>query len=133
MSGSNDPIADLLTKIRNAQTAKQRFVDLPWSKMKEAIVKILKGEGFVAHYLVKEEDRKMTMRVFLKYGPDRKAVINGLKRVSRVSCRKYVTADEIPTIMGGMGISIVSTSQGVLDGKTAKEKRAGGELLCIAW
>ncbi len=129
----SDPIADLLTRIRNASTARHRYLDVSWSKMREAIVKILKENGFVAHFLVKEENKKKTMRIFLKYTPQREPVINGLKRVSKPSLRRYVTHNEIPRVLGGMGISIVSTSSGVIDGKTARGKKIGGELLCLAW
>ncbi|MCH9627626.1 MAG: 30S ribosomal protein S8 [Chlamydiales bacterium] len=129
----SDPIADLLTRIRNASSAKHRYLDVDWSKMREAIVKILKENGFVAHYLVKEENKRKTMRVFLKYTSDRVGVIHGLKRVSKPSLRKYIPSQKIPTVLGGMGISIVSTSKGVVDGKTARELNIGGELLCLAW
>ncbi len=129
----SDPIADLLTRIRNASSAKHRYLDVSWSKMREAIVKILKENGFIAHYLVKEENKRKTMRVFLKYTSDREGVIHGLKRVSKPSLRKYIPSQKIPTVLGGMGISIVSTSKGVVDGKTARELNIGGELLCLAW
>jgi small subunit ribosomal protein S8 len=129
----NDPIADLLTRIRNACKARHLYVDVGFSKMKEAITKILKEHGFVAHYLVKEEKKKKTMRIFLKYTAERKGVINGLKRVSKPSLRKYVPRKEIPHILGDMGISIVSTSKGVLEGNEAREMNIGGELVCYAW
>jgi len=129
----NDPIADLLTRIRNASRARHRYVDVGFSKMKEAVIKILKEKGFVAHYLIKEEKKKGTLRVFLKYTPWREPVIKGITRVSKSSLRKYVSCQEIPNVFGGMGISIISTSMGVIDGHTAKEKKVGGELLCLAW
>lgn len=133
MGACSDPIAELLTKLRNAQKAQQRFIDVSWSNIKESIVKTLKAEGFVAQYLVKEEKRKKHMRVFLRYGSGRRPILNNLKRISRVSCRKYVGSDEIPVVMGGMGIAILSTPKGILDGRTAKEQNVGGELLCLAW
>lgn len=133
MGSLSDPIADLLTRIRNASKARHRFVDIGHSKMKEAIIKILKEKGFVAYYLVKEEKKKGTIRVFLKYTPTREPLIKGITRVSKPSLRKYVSYQEIPNVFGGMGISIISTSGGIIDGKLAKEKKVGGELLCLAW
>lgn len=129
----SDPIADLLTRIRNASGAKHLFLDVSWSKMREAIVKILKENGFIAHYLVKDEKGRKTMRIFLKYAHDREAVIHGLKRISKPSLRKYISCNQIPTVLGGLGISIISTSKGVLDGDKAREQKVGGELLCLAW
>lgn len=129
----SDPIADLLTRIRNASAAKHLYLDVRQSNMLESIVKILKDNGFVAHYLVKEENKRKTMRIFLKYTANREAVIHGLKRVSKPSLRKYITSQKIPTVLGGMGISIISTSKGVLDDKAAREQNVGGELLCQAW
>ncbi|NGX61543.1 MAG: 30S ribosomal protein S8 [Chlamydiae bacterium] len=129
----HDPIADLLTRIRNAARAQLRFLDIPHSIMKEAIVKIMKENGFIAQYLVKEEDKKKTLRVFLKFTPERGSIIHQLKRVSKPSLRKYVTHFEIPRVLGGMGISILSTSKGVMDGKTARKMNIGGELLCQVW
>lgn len=133
MGSINDPIADLLTKLRNANNAKHRYVDIGWSRMKEAIVKILKDQGFVAHYLIKEEKKKGTMRVFLKYGKEREPLVQGLTRISRPSLRRYISYQDIPRVMGGMGVAILSTSKGVIDGKAAKQQKLGGELLCLAW
>jgi small subunit ribosomal protein S8 len=133
MGSVNDPIADLLTRLRNANAAKHLYIDVDHSKMKEAIVKILKDKGFVSHCLIKEEKKKRTMRIFLKYGNQRKPVINGLKRVSKPSLRQYVSYLQIPRVLGGMGISIISTSRGVMEGDHAREEKVGGELLCLAW
>lgn len=133
MGSTNDPIADLLTKIRNASRAEHKYVEVNWSNLKEAVVKILKEKGLIAHYLVKEERKKGTLRIFLKYATGRKPVIQEIKRVSRPSLRRYVSYRAIPKIMGGMGISILSTSQGVLEGATARERKLGGELICLAW
>ncbi|SYX08597.1 30S ribosomal protein S8,30S ribosomal protein S8,Ribosomal protein S8,Ribosomal protein S8 [Chlamydia poikilotherma] len=133
MGMTSDTIADLLTRIRNALKAEHLYVDLEHSKMREAIVKILKQHGFLAHYLVKEESRKRTMRIFLQYSNDRRPVISQLKRVSKPSRRVYVPAAKIPYVFGNMGISVLSTSQGVLDGSTARAKNIGGELLCLVW
>lgn len=129
---TSDSIADLLTRIRNALMAEHLYVDVQHSKMREAIVKIFKQSGFIAHYLVKEENRKRIMRVFLRYD-DRKPVIRQLKRVSKPSRRVYVSAAKIPYVFGNMGISVVSTSQGVLEGSVARSKNLGGELLCLVW
>lgn len=131
--GLSDPIADLLTRIRNASHAKHRYIDIAHSHMNEAIVKVLKEQGFVVQFLVKEEDRKKTMRVFIRYSAGREAVIHGIKRVSKPSLRKYVSCKKIPRVLGGMGISILSTPKGVLDGDKARELNVGGELLCLAW
>jgi small subunit ribosomal protein S8 len=133
MGSMNDPIADLLTRIRNATDAEHRYIDIEWSKMKEAIVQILKNMGFIAHYLIKEENKKSTMRVFLKYANERTSVIQGIKRVSKPSARHYIGHDEIPTIMGGLGIVILSTPKGVMDGKQAHQQKLGGEHLCTVW
>lgn len=133
MSFVNDPVADLLTRIRNSLKAQHLFLDIPHSKMKEAIVKILKEHGFLAHFLVKEENKKKTMRIFFKYKAHREPVIRYLKRVSKPSLRVFVSSKNIPTVFGNMGVPILSTSHGVIDGKTAKEKKVGGELLCLVW
>ncbi|MBF5050759.1 30S ribosomal protein S8 [Candidatus Clavichlamydia salmonicola] len=129
----SDPIADLLTRIRNALTAEHLFLDINHSRMREAIVKILQEAGFVARYLVKEENKKSTMRIFLKYKRDRESVIRVLKRVSKPSLRVYVSSKEIPRVFGNTGLSIISTSQGVIAGQTARERKLGGELLCLVW
>lgn len=133
MSSTTDPIADLLTRIRNASGAQHRYVDVIWSKLKESIVKILKEQGFIEHYLIKKEGSKGTMRIFLKYSEGRKPVIQGLKRVSTPGFRRYVNSSRIPKVLGGMGISIVSTSKGVMIGKEAREMNIGGEMLCLVW
>jgi small subunit ribosomal protein S8 len=126
----SDPIAELLTRIRNSKGAKQRFLDINLSREKLNIVKILKEKGFIRNYLVNEEKR--IMRIFLKYSK-RRSVITGLKRVSRPGLRKYVGCDEIPIIFGGIGMVILSTSKGIVDGKKARDMKVGGELLCYIW
>lgn len=128
----NDPIADLLTRIRNACNARLLFLDVSHNGMKEAIVKVLKENGFIAQYLIKEEKRKKTIRIFLKY-EGRDPVIQGLERISKPSRREYVSYRDIPKVLGGMGLSIVSTSKGVLEGEKARAAKMGGELICIAW
>ena len=126
----SDPIAELLTRIRNSKGAKQRFLDINLSREKLNIVKILKERGFIRNYLVNE--KKRIMRIFLKYSK-RRSVITGLKRVSRPGLRKYVGYDEIPVILGGIGMVILSTSKGIIDGKKARDMKVGGELLCYIW
>ena len=127
----HDPIADLLTRIRNAKTAKHRFVDFHPSKIKMEIVKVLHQQGFIDKYLVNEE--KKQARLFLKYEGGREPVIKGLNRVSRPSLRRYVGYKQIPRIFGGMGIAILSTPNGIIDGETARKNKIGGELLCLVW
>jgi len=127
----SDPIADYLTRIRNAKRAKHRFLDLRYSKMKLNISKVLKEAGFIENYLVNEE--KHALRIFLKYSKNRESVIHELKRVSKPSARKYVSADNIPRVLGGMGIAILSTPKGVISGHKAWKERVGGELLCLVW
>jgi len=130
----SDPIADLLTRIRNAIRAQHRFLDVPWSRMNESIVDILKGLGFIEQYLVKRTPAgRGTVRVFLKYRHGLRPVIRGLKRVSKPGLRRYVRSAEIPSYFGGYGESIISTSKGVMSGREAREKRVGGELLCLVW
>lgn len=128
-----DPIADLLTRIRNAGLICHRFVDIPWSKLKESIVGLLKKEGFIESYMVKKEKTQGTIRVFLKYRENRKPLIRGLQRVSRPSVRRYNGYKEIYPVLGGMGISVMSTSKGIMSGKEARMKKLGGEVLCHVW
>ena len=127
----HDPIADLLTRIRNAKTARHRFVDFRLSKIKIEIVKILQAQGFVERFLINEE--KGQVRVFLKYAGGREPVIKGLNRISSPSLRRYVGYKQIPRIFGGMGIAILSTPGGIIDGETARRSKLGGELLCLVW
>lgn len=126
-----DPISDLLTRIRNAKLAEHRFADLNLSKMMVMIVKVLKDQGFIENYLV--DDEKHKMRVFLKFSDKRTLIIQGLKRISSPGLRKYVGYKDIPVVMSGMGIAILSTPKGVMDGETAKKQQVGGELLCLIW
>ena len=126
-----DPIADMLTRLRNAAAARRKFVDMPLSSLKHDVLKILVQQGFIEHILVDDEHKKM--RIFLKYAGGRTPVLQGLRRISRPSLRRYITKHEIPKISGGLGLAIVSTSQGVVDGETARQKGIGGELLCYIW
>ncbi|MGC1878339.1 MAG: 30S ribosomal protein S8 [Rhabdochlamydiaceae bacterium] len=127
----NDPIADLLTRIRNAKLARHRFVDFRPSKIKMEIVKVLHEQGFVDKYLVNEE--KGQARLFLRYAEGREPVIKGLNRISSPSLRRYVGYRQIPKKYGGMGVAILSTPGGIIDGETARMKKLGGELLCLVW
>lgn len=129
----SDPIADFLTRIRNAVKAKHRYVDVRWSVLKQSVAEILKSQGFIENVLVNQENGRGTIRVFLKYTEGRQPVIQGLKRMSKPGLRKYVKYDDIPLFYGGMGLSIVSTSQGILPGVEAKKRKVGGELLCLVW
>jgi small subunit ribosomal protein S8 len=133
MAATSDPIADFLTRIRNAGMAQHRYVDVKFSVLKQSIAEILKSEGFIADFIVKQDEQGGAIRVFLKYTKDRTPIIQGLKRISRPGLRKYVKYREIPTVFGGMGISILSTPQGVLMGLDARSKKVGGELLCYVW
>ncbi len=129
-----DPVADFITRIRNAIKAQHRYVDANWSKMKQSIAEILKSEGFIENYLVqKNNNERGTIRIFLKYAEGRKPVLQGLKRVSSPGRRKYVSHKDIPRFYGGLGVAIVSTSQGVVSGQIATHKGIGGELLCLVW
>jgi len=127
----SDPIAEFLTKIRNAKLARHRFVDVSLSKMKLKLAEILKKEGFIENFLLNQEQRKM--RIFLKYSKGRKSVIQGLKRVSLSSHRKYIGFREIPSVYNGLGIAVLSTPKGILVGKEAQQQKVGGELLCYVW
>lgn len=130
----SDPLADFLTRIRNSTRAQHRYVDVSWSKMKQTLAEILKQQGFIENYLVKvDECQRGTIRLFLKYTNARRPVIQGLKRISKPGLRKYVGHQDIPNFYGNMGLSIVSTSKGIMAGKEAVAKGIGGELLCLVW
>jgi len=128
-----DPIADFLTRIRNGALAKHPRVEMPSSKMKVEIARILKEEGYLANFKVVEEKGKKTLRVFLRYTPDRRSVITDLRRVSKPGSRRYVGKFGIKPVVGGMGIAIVSTPRGLMTGQTARKEGVGGELLCEVW
>nr|WP_317282537.1 30S ribosomal protein S8 [uncultured Sellimonas sp.] len=130
----SDPIADMLTRIRNANTAKHDTVDVPASKMKVAIADILVNEGYIAKYDLIEEGTVKTIRVTLKYGVDKnEKVITGLKRISKPGLRVYAGKDELPKVLGGLGTAIISTNQGVITDKEARKLGVGGEVLCFIW
>jgi len=128
-----DPIADLLTRIRNGARAKHPRVDIPASKLKVEIARILKDEGYLANFKLVEEKGKKTLRVFLRYTPDRRSVITDLKRISRPGSRRYTGKADIRQVVGGMGISILSTPRGLMTGQTARKEGVGGEVLCEVW
>ncbi len=129
-----DPIADFLTRIRNGSRALHRYVDVSWSKFNQNIAEILKSQGFIESYLVKmDNSNRGTIRMFMKYTNNRLPVIQGIRQVSKPGSRKYVGHDDIPRFYGGLGTSIVSTSQGVMAGTDATKKKIGGELICLIW
>ena len=130
----SDPIADMLTRIRNANTAKHDTVDVPASKMKLAIADILVKEGYIAKYDVLEDGAFKTIRITLKYGADKnEKIITGLKRISKPGLRVYAGSQEIPRVLGGLGIAILSTNQGVITDKEARKLHVGGEVLALVW
>ena len=130
----SDPIADMLTRIRNANTAKHDTVDVPVSKIKVAIADILVKEGYVAKYDIVEDGNFKNIRITLKYGADKnKKIITGLKRISKPGLRIYAGKDELPRVLGGLGIAILSTNQGVITDKEARKLQVGGEVLAFVW
>ena len=134
MGVSTDPIADMLTSIRNALKARHSKVDLPSSKLKAEIARVLKDEGFIAAYKVIEEKRKRkTLRIYLKYAAGRQGVITGLRRISKSGRRVYRGRDELRPVYGGLGINILTTPRGVMTGKVARREGVGGEILCEVW
>ncbi|HET6199104.1 MAG: 30S ribosomal protein S8 [Candidatus Acidiferrales bacterium] len=130
---TTDPIADMLTRIRNAVRARHPRVDLPSSKMKIEIARILKEEGYVSTYKVVDENKQKVLRVFFRYTSDKRSVLTDLKRISRPGCRRYVGKTGIRPVVGGMGVAILSTPRGIMTGQTARKEGVGGELLCEVW
>ncbi|MGY3743356.1 30S ribosomal protein S8 [Leuconostoc inhae] len=128
-----DPIADLLTRIRNANLAHREIVEIPASKIKKSIAEILKSEGFIRDVEYIEDNKQGVIRVFLKYGEDRNRVITGIKRISKPGLRKYAKSDSLPKVLNGLGIAIISTSVGVITDKEARSKQIGGEILAYVW
>ncbi|MEW6366753.1 MAG: 30S ribosomal protein S8 [Acidobacteriota bacterium] len=128
-----DPIADMLTRIRNGLGAHARYVDVPRSKLKLHIARILKEEGYVENFVVNETGPQGTIRITLKYTGGHEPVIQGLRRVSKPGRREYRSKDALPKVMSGLGVAILSTSKGVMTGETAKEQGLGGEVLCAVW
>ena len=131
---TNDPIADMLTRIRNANTAKHDTVDVPASKMKIAIANILVDEGYIAKYDLVEDGNFKTIRLTLKYGKDKnEKIISGLKRISKPGLRVYANKEELPKVLGGLGVAIISTNKGVITDKEARAQGVGGEVLAFVW
>ncbi len=130
---TSDPIGDMLTRVRNAIKARHPKVDVPASKLKAEIARILKEEGYILNYKVAEEGPKKTIKIYLKYGSDNAPVISTLERVSRPGCRVYVGQSDIPRVLGGLGINILTTARGVMTGRDAHRERVGGEILCRIW
>ncbi len=128
-----DPIADFLTRVRNANMAKHDTVEVPSSKLKLAIAEILKKEGFVKDYEYKKDNKQGVLKLYLRYGPDSTRVISGMKRISKPGLRVYAKKDELPKVLGGLGIAIISTSKGVMTDKEARREGIGGEVLCYIW
>lgn len=129
----HDPISDLLTRIRNAAKAKFKSVDIPGSKLKADMTKVLRDEGYIRNYKVIKDDKQGIIRVYLKYGTDQSNTILGLKRISKPSRRVYVKSKDIKPVLNGVGIAILSTSQGIMTDRNAREHNVGGEILCHVW
>ncbi len=125
-----DPVSDLLTRIRNASEARHETVDVPASKLKHEITRILKDEGYISGFSVVKDGKQGILRIQLRYAAGKNPVISSLERISRPGCRVYTRKSEIPSVLGGLGICIVSTSQGIFTGKQAQQKGLGGEVLC---
>ena len=128
-----DPIADMLTRIRNANTAGHSTVNIPASKMKKAIAQILKDEGYIKEFEIIEDSVQDTIRITLKYGANKEHVISGLKKISKPGLKVYARKDEVPRVLGGLGIAIISTSNGVISDKEARKLGVGGEVICYVW
>jgi small subunit ribosomal protein S8 len=128
-----DPVADLLTRIRNAVQVSLDSVEVPASRMKASIVKVLRDEGFIKGFKIIKEDGKASIKIYLKYGDDKRSVITGIQRISRPGLRRYVSYKDLPKVRSGTGVSILSTSKGVLSGAGAKTQHLGGEYICEVW
>lgn len=131
--GLTDPIADMLTRVRNAARAGHDKVDVPSSKIKQSIAQVLAEEGYVQGFEVVEKTPRAAVRIHLKYDASKKSVIGGLERASKPGLRKYVSHDEIPRVMGGLGIAILTTSRGLMTDRRARAERIGGEIVCVVW
>ena len=128
-----DPIADFLTRLRNANMAQHEKVEIPSSRLKLEIAKIMKEEGFIKSYKLVEDNKQGILRINLKYGANNERVLSGLRRISKPGLRVYVKKDAIPTVMGGLGVAVISTPQGVMTDKSARTAQVGGEVLCHIW
>jgi small subunit ribosomal protein S8 len=130
---SSDPIADMLTRVRNALRAKHQKVDVPASKLKMEIARILKEEGYIINFKLAEDGTQKSIRLYLKYTPTNEPAIAAIERVSRPGCRVYVGSNDIPRVLGGLGVNILTTPRGVMTGRDARKEGVGGELLCQVW
>lgn len=128
-----DPIADMLTRVRNANDALHESVEVPGSAMKRSLAEILKAEGFIRDFAWVDDDKQGVLRIVLKYGANKQRVISGVKRISKPGLRVYARKDELPRVLGGLGIAIVSTSQGLMTDRQARVKNLGGEIICYVW
>lgn len=128
-----DPIADMLTRIRNASSANHDQVDIPASRLKQEIARVFKEEGYIRDYKIVDEDGRSVIRVYLKYGPNKGKVITGIKRISKPGLRVYAGHEEIPRVLGGLGCAVMSTSQGVMTDRNARKAGVGGEVICYVW
>ena len=128
-----DPIADMLSRIRNANNARHKSVDVPCSNIKKEIARILLDEGYIKGYDVVEDDKQGIIKIDLKYSGDGERVISGLKRISKPGLRVYVKCDDVPKVLGGLGIAIISTSKGIITDKMARQEKVGGEVICYVW
>ena len=128
-----DPIADMLTRMRNANRVYRNTVSMPASRLKAGIAEILKTEGFIKDYQVDKEGARADLKIFLKYAPNRVRAINGLRRISKPGLRVYARKDQVPRVLGGLGVSVISTSQGIMSDKQARKQGVGGEVLCYVW
>ncbi len=128
-----DPIADMLTRIRNANSAKHESVDVPASNMKKAIAQILLEEGYIKNYQVIEDDKQGVIKVTLKYGENKSKVISGLKRISKPGLRVYASCEKLPRVLNGLGVAVISTSKGIMTDKQARAQKIGGEVLAFIW
>ena len=131
--GMTDPIADMLTRIRNGSKAEKKWVDIPASKLKRELARILADEHFIEKYSHAESNSQGELRVYLKYDEDEKPIIKGIKRVSRPGLRKYSQADKLPRVLNGLGIAVISTSKGVMTDRDARKSGVGGEVICYVW
>lgn len=130
---THDPIADMLTRLRNAGMARHEKVELPASKLKERVLKVLKDEGYIRDFEVVAEKPAPKLKVYLKYGPGRKKAITGIRQISKPGLRVYAQKDGIPRVLGGLGIAVVSTSKGIMTDRSAREQKLGGEVICYVW
>jgi small subunit ribosomal protein S8 len=133
MKPVNDPVGDMLTRLRNASRARHDKVVIPHSKLKVEIARVLKSEGYIGEYTIHERKPQSEITVQLKYGPDRSSAITGIKRISKPGLRRYVPVRDIPRVLGGLGIAVLSTSKGILSDGEAREQNLGGELLCTVY